>query len=153
MFDSPSASPNTTAWLVYNASAPKPDAALLTSFFDFDDTDLVPVIPEPVVPYDSLVSLVVNFTAINGINYAIINNNSYVAPNVPAIFTALTTENNATNPALYGSTTNSFVLNHLDMIWLVINNDDDGGHPCISHPYPADNSPSSRPRLPSSSSQ
>jgi iron transport multicopper oxidase len=132
MFDTPSDNPNTTAWLVYNASAPKPDAKILSSFYDFDDTNLAPLTPEPVVNYDALVSLVVNFTAINGINYAIINDNTYTAAAIPAMLTALTTGNDSTNPAIYGNTTNTFVLNHLDMVWLVINNDDEGGHPCIS---------------------
>ena len=130
MFDSPSANPNTTAWLIYNTRAPEPEAALLSDFSDFDDTVLVPLTAVPVTEYDTIVSVLVNFTVIGGINYATMNNNTYVAPNVPAIFTALTTGAEATNPALYGNTTNSFVLNHLDMVWLVINNDDGGSHPC-----------------------
>jgi iron transport multicopper oxidase len=130
MFDSPSANPNTTAWLIYNPTAPKPEAETLLAYYDFDDTNLVPLIPEPVVQFDRLITLDVNFTGINGINYAIINNNTYQAPNVPALFTALTTGAEAVNPAMYGNATNTFVLNHLDMIWLVINNDDTGGHPC-----------------------
>jgi iron transport multicopper oxidase len=131
MFDSPSANPNTTAWLVYNTLAPNPEPAILSVFFEFDDTELIPLNPLPVTMYDAIITLDVNFATINGINFAIINDNTYVAPNVPAIFTALTTGQDATTLAVYGNTTNSFVLNHLDMIWLVINNDDDGAHPCI----------------------
>ena len=130
MFDSPSAHPNVTSWLIYNPSAPKPEAELLSSFYDFDDTDLVPLQAEPPVPYDALVTAVVNFTTIDGINYAIVNNQTYEAPKVPAMFTALTTGQDSTSPWVYGNTTNSFILNHLDMVWLVINNDDGGGHPC-----------------------
>jgi iron transport multicopper oxidase len=142
MFDSPSANPNTTAWLVYNNCVPNPQPQILQEFYDFDDTDIVPATPLPVVMYDDLVSIVVNFTQYNGVNLAIINNNTYEAANVPAIFTALTTGSDATNPESYGTTDinnapfgtgpNTFVLNHLDMIWLAINNDDTGGHPCIS---------------------
>ena len=130
MFDSPSNNPNTTAWLVYNPYAPNPEPAILQEFYDWDDTKLVPLIPVPVTNHDTIVSLDVNFTSIEGINYAIINNNSYSPPNVPAIFTALTSGNDANNSEIYGNTTNTFVLNHLDMVWLVINNDDSGGHPC-----------------------
>jgi iron transport multicopper oxidase len=131
MFDHPCINPNTTAWLVYNPCLPNPEAEILSEFYDFDDTKLVPLQAESVVPYDRLIPLDVNFTQIDGINMAIINNNSYVGPNVPAIFTSLTTGNDADNPDVYGDTTNTFVLNHLDMVWLVINNDDGGGHPCI----------------------
>ena len=134
MFDSPSNNPNTTAWLVYDPSAPNPEPAILQNFYDWDDTKLVPLENVPVTNYDTIVSLVVDFKSIEGINYATINNNSYSAPNVPAIFTALTTGKDADNPEIYGNTTNTFVLNHLDMVWLVINNDDDGGHPCTSPP-------------------
>jgi iron transport multicopper oxidase len=152
MFDSPSANPNTTAWLVYNSSVSNPEPAILSAFFSFDDTELVPLDPVPVTTYDAIVTAEVNFTTINGINFAIVNNNTYVAPNVPAIFTALTTGEDATNPAIYGNTTNSFVLNHLDMIWLVINNDDSGSHPCLLFffitPFLTFSS-SSRPFLPS----
>lgn len=134
MFDSPSAHPNTTAWLVYNSSAPKPQPANLPTFFEFVDTDLIPLDPLPVTMYDTIITADVNFATIDGINFAVINNNTYIAPKVPAMFTALTTGQAAVDPVVYGNTTNSFVLNHLDMIWLVINNDDDGSHPCIS-PY------------------
>jgi iron transport multicopper oxidase len=134
MFDSPSNNPNTTAWLVYNSSAPKPEAAILQEFYAWDDTKLVPLNPVPVTKYDTIVTLDVNFTSIGGINYAIVNDNSYSPPNVPAIFTALTTGEEANNTEVYGNTTNTFVLNHLDMVWLVINNDDTGGHPCTFPP-------------------
>src|SRR5271170_7916470 len=127
MFDTPSNNPNTTGWLIYNASAPKPVAQIIQSFYDWDDTELVPIVPLPAITADTIITAFVNFTDINGINYAIINNNSYKSPNVPAMFTALTTGKFASDVSVYGATTNSFVLNHLDMIWLVINNEDTGG--------------------------
>jgi iron transport multicopper oxidase len=132
MFDSPSANPNVTGWLRYNRCAPLPEPELVLAFPEFDDMDLVPIVAQPPVPYDMLIPLTVNFSDFNGINYAIVNNNTYEAPNVPALFTALTTGANATNPETYGALTNTNVLNHLDMIWLVINNDDTGSHPCTS---------------------
>jgi len=130
MFDHDSNAPNTTAWLVYDPKAPNPEAQILQSFYEWDDTKFVPIIPLPAISADHIIVIDVNFTDINGINYAIINNNSYVSPNVPAMFTALTTGNEAKSPEVYGNTTNSFVLKHLDMVWLVINNFDTGGHPC-----------------------
>jgi iron transport multicopper oxidase len=131
MFDHDSLAPNVTSWLVYNSAAPKPQPQLIQAFYPWNDTDLVPVTPLPPVQYDTVFNITVNFTDINGINYAIINNNSYKSPDVPVIFTALTTGPNATNPAVYApGVTNTFVLNHLDMIWLAVNNEDTGGHPC-----------------------
>jgi len=118
--------------LIYNPSAPKPEAKVLSDFYDFDDTDLVPLQAEPPIPYDNLITAVVDFTSINGINYAIINNQTYQAPTVPAMFTTLTTGKDCNSLSVYGNTTNTFILNHMDMVWLVINNHDEGAHPCIS---------------------
>ena len=112
--------------------AMKPEAAILSEFYDWDDTKLVPLNPLPVMEYDTLVTVDVNFTSISWINKATINIKSYPPANVPAIFTVLTTGAAAANTALYGNTTNTFVLNHLDMIWLIINNNHEEGHPCIS---------------------
>jgi iron transport multicopper oxidase len=135
MFDHDSLRPNVTSWLVYNPAAPKPQPQIIQEFVPWNDTDLVPVTPLPPVQYDTVFNITVNFTDFNGINFAIINNNTYKPPDVPAIFTALTTGSNATNPEVYGSSvTNTFVLNHLDMIWLAINNEDSGGHPCTLPP-------------------
>lgn len=154
MFDSPSDNPNVTSWLIYNPSAPKPQAHLVSDFYDFDDTDLVPLKAEPPVPYDNLVTTVVDFTRINGINYAIVNNQTYQAPNVPAMFTTLTTGKDCNSPSVYGNTTNTFILNHMEMVWLVINNHDSGGHPCIPPSHARSyKSPSSRSFFPSSLSQ
>jgi hypothetical protein len=153
MFDSPSVNPNVTGWLRYNSQANLPEPQLVAAYPEFDDTALEPLQPEPVVPYDTLIPLIVNFTNIDGINYAVVNNNTYSPPTVPAIFTALTTGLNATNPAVYGQLTNSHVLNHLDMVWLVINNDDSGGHPCIPLLLNADTSSSPRPLISSPPSQ
>jgi len=132
MFDYPSLNPNTTAWLVYNECAPFPEAQIIQTFLDFDDTELVPLEPQGVTPYDRIVTLDANFTDINGINYAIINNQTYSPANVPTLFTALTTGQKALDPAEYGSNPNTFVLNYGDEVWIAINNFDTGNHPCKS---------------------
>jgi iron transport multicopper oxidase len=130
MFDHDSLRPNVTSWLVYNPVAPKPEPQFLQDFYPWEDTDLVPVRAFPPVEYDTLFNITANFTNINGINFAIINDNTYQSPNCPAMFTALTTGTEATNPSVYGNVTNTFILPHLHMIWLVVNNEDSGGHPC-----------------------
>jgi len=132
MFDSPSNSPNVTAWLIYDANAPKPEAQIVQAYYDWDDTDLVPLQAKGVVPPDQYVTATVNFTdSPQDINYAIVNNVTYQPPTVPTLFTVLTSGAKAVEPAIYGNTTNPFVLKHLNMIYFVINNHDTGGHPCI----------------------
>jgi iron transport multicopper oxidase len=131
MFDSPSRAPNVTAWLIYDQKAPKPEAEIVQEYYDWDDINLVPLVPLGVAPPDHFVTVTVNFTDNDqDINYAVVNNVTYQPPNVPTMFTALTSGAEAVNPAIYGNTTNSFVLKHLDMIYFVINNHDTGGHPC-----------------------
>ena len=132
MFDSPSRSPNTTAWLIYNPKAPKPEAEIVQNYFDWDDTNLVPLVPLGVVPPDHTVSVTVDFDDDDkNISHATINDVSYSPPTVPTMFTVLNSGPKCTDPSIYGNTTNSFVLNHLDMIYFAINNHDSGGHPCI----------------------
>src|ERR1700738_151687 len=80
MFDHRSLRPNTTSWLVYSAYAPNPAAKILQDFYPWDDTELVPSQPMSVVPYDRLIAIDVDFAMFNGINLAIMNNNTYVAP-------------------------------------------------------------------------
>jgi|SRR5277367_2008675 iron transport multicopper oxidase len=133
MFDSPSNAPNVTAWLIYDQNAPKPEAEIIQAYYDWEDLNLVPLTPMGVVPPDHFVTVTVDFADnAENINYAIVNNVTYQPPTVPTMFTALTTGPLAVHPWIYGSTTNPFVLKHLDMIYFVINNHDSGGHPCNS---------------------
>jgi iron transport multicopper oxidase len=130
MFDHDAKNPNTTAWLVYNNSAPRPPANPVSQFPYFDDTNLNCIPSIPPSDYDRLVSIAVNFTVSNGLNLATINGVSYQAPQIPSLFTVLSSGLNAVNPSIYGNTTNTFVLNPLEMVWIVINNHDNGSHPC-----------------------
>lgn len=60
-------------------------------------------------------------------------NSTYQSPLVPTIFTQLSMGENSSLPAVYGSQTNTFVLKHMDMVELVINNTDSGQHPFHFH--------------------
>ena len=136
MFDHPSVAPNVTSWLIYNPRAPKPEAEIVESYYDWDDTNLVPLEPMHVVSPDHLVTVTVDFQdSPENISYAIVNNVTYSPPTVPTMFTALTSGEECTNPAIYGNPANTFVLDHLDMIYFAINNHDSGGHPCILFNY------------------
>lgn len=61
------------------------------------------------------------------------NGITWTAPKVPALFTALSAGDNATNPTVYGHYTNPFVLEYGDTIDIVLNNDDTGDHPFHLH--------------------
>lgn len=50
------------------------------------------------------------------------NNISYVPQKVPTLYTALTAGEDATNPAVYGEFSHSFVLGHQEVIEIVLNN-------------------------------
>jgi iron transport multicopper oxidase len=57
---------------------------------------------------------------------AFFNDVTYVSPKVPTLYTVLSTGPNATNPTIYGSNTNAFVLAQNEVVEIVLNNDDPG---------------------------
>jgi iron transport multicopper oxidase len=128
---SPSPRPNTTAWLQYNSSATLPSARNLTSFYPFDDTKITPLLPVPVSTADHNVTLAVTFATreSDGNTVAQINGISYVAPDAPTMLTAMDAPF-PLEPYNYGPTTNSYVLRHNRMVWLIIENQTGGSHPC-----------------------
>jgi iron transport multicopper oxidase len=64
---------------------------------------------------------------------AFFNNITYVAPKVPTLYSVLTTGEAATNAAVYGRDTNTFILEHGQVIEIVLNNNDAGKHPFHLH--------------------
>lgn len=64
---------------------------------------------------------------------AFFNDISYVSPKVPTLYTVLSAGENATNPTVYGTDTNSFVLKHGEIVEIILNNDDSGRHPFHLH--------------------
>lgn len=52
---------------------------------------------------------------------------------VPTLYSVLTTGEHASNPAVYGAYTNSFVLQKNEVVEIVLNNDDPGKHPFHLH--------------------
>ena len=105
---------------------------MLDSFYDWEDTLLVPLEPEPVVDPDESHQLDFLFEILgDGVNYATFNNVSYTAPVIPTLLTALSApQNYATDATIYGTSTNSFVLGHNNMVQIILNNGDTGKHPC-----------------------
>ncbi|KAH8659042.1 putative multicopperoxidase [Ilyonectria robusta] len=126
---------NSTGWLTYDDSKPKPEAALVDSYNDFDDMNLVPydrleLYPEP----DMVVELNVIMDNLgDGANYAFFNNITYRAPKVPTLYTALSSGDLVMNPAIYGEFTHPFVLKKDQIVQIVVNNLDSGRHPFHLH--------------------
>ncbi|KAJ1900725.1 ferroxidase fet3 [Coemansia sp. IMI 209127] len=99
------------------------------------DLDLEPLDREPMLdPPDTRVTL----NAYSGIfsdqtfRHSF-NNITYAAPHVPTILTALTTGDMAMNASVYGHTSNTHVLRHLDVVEVLINNYDYYSHPFHLH--------------------
>ncbi|KAJ3283504.1 ferroxidase fet3 [Blyttiomyces sp. JEL0837] len=70
----------------------------------------------------------------DGSNHGTFNNIVYTRPNVPTLFTALTVgDEYVENPAVYGTNTNPYVLGHMNVIEVVIDNFDGGSHPFHLH--------------------
>ncbi|CZR53837.1 probable iron transport multicopper oxidase FET3 precursor [Phialocephala subalpina] len=126
---------NVTGWLVYNDTKDKPEPALVDEFDDFDDFTLTPydkmaLLPEP----DQVVSLDVIMDNLgNGKPYAFFGNVTYVSQKVPTLYTVMSTGENASNPTVYGEFSHPFVLEHNQIVEIVVNNLDTGKHPFHLH--------------------
>ena len=58
---------------------------------------------------------------------------TYTQQKVPTLYTVLSAGNEATNPVIYGETSNAQIVNYNDVVEIVINNFDTGGHPIHMH--------------------
>jgi iron transport multicopper oxidase len=130
---------NNTNWLEYNANAAF-DQAVMTvndssSLVPFDDITLVPYDRLPLYPDpDHQINVTVYMgNLLNGYGYAFLDNISYTAPKVPTLFSVLSSGDMATNSEIYGDFTHSVVLEHNDVVEIVLNNGDTGSHPFHLH--------------------
>ena len=64
---------------------------------------------------------------------AFFNDITYVRPIVPTLYTALSAGELASNATIYGVNTNPYVLQHNDVIEIILNNNDTGKHPFHLH--------------------
>ena len=130
---------NNTNWLEYSKSAPHEPAVVNVS----DSTQLAPYDDKRLVPHDQMAllpepDLQINVTVImqnldTGASYAFLNNITYTKPKVPSLYTVLSSGNESSNAVVYGDYTHSVVLQHNDVVELVLNNDDSGTHPFHLH--------------------
>lgn len=131
---------NSFNYLIYDEKLPNPHAPKWAndhdSFEPIDDMLVKPFyerefLSEP----DHTIEVVLHMENLgDGVNYAFFNNHTYVAPKVPTLLTVLSAPKNLLKDSrIYGSNTNSFILNSGDVIELVINNEDDNIHPMHMH--------------------
>lgn len=126
---------NITAPIYYNTNittfASSEDVGMDSTF---DDMALVPVEVESAVNYDHQVNLTFNFdVTTDGINRGMFNEVPYLSPKTPTLNTMLTQGNYSLTETVYGPQSQVYILNHLDMIEVVINNLDSGSHPFHLH--------------------
>ncbi|KAJ3554885.1 hypothetical protein NM688_g2878 [Phlebia brevispora] len=134
MFDSvpPTLNPNITSSITYDPSAPLKDLGTVDSYVDLADQNLVPLDVLPMLPATRTIPLEVSFdTMTDGTNRAMFNGKVFSIPMVPAIMSAVSLGSNATIPAGYGPF--SFVLDHFEVVDILIQNSDTGKHPFHMH--------------------
>ncbi|KAG0183291.1 hypothetical protein DFQ28_001822 [Apophysomyces sp. BC1034] len=127
---------NVTAPLYYDAShnnfAPSEDVGMGS---DFDDIAIPPLHRAAAVEPDHQVNLTFNFdVTTDGLNRGMFNEIPYLTPKVPTLNTLFSIGGNlSSNVDVYGPQTMAYVLKHLDMVEIVLNNLDDGDHPFHLH--------------------
>ncbi|KXN86655.1 Iron transport multicopper oxidase fio1 [Leucoagaricus sp. SymC.cos] len=134
MFDSvPEAlNPNVTSSITYNSSASITNSGFVNEYHDVDDVSLAPIQQIAQPRATKTIELEVIFdTMDDGTNHGSFNSVVYNSPQVPAILSSLTLGSNATVEQAYGP--QSFVVNHMDVVDLVIKNADAGKHPFHLH--------------------
>lgn len=103
----------------------------MDEYQEVNDIALVPVEVIPMPNVTKTIELEVTFdTMDDGTNHAMFNMVTYNMPLVPALFSQLTLGENATVADAYGPL--SFVVDHLEVVDIVIKNGDAGKHPlCV----------------------
>ncbi|KAK7036555.1 ferroxidase fet3 [Paramarasmius palmivorus] len=134
MFDTvpPALNPNVTSSITYSSSAALTDSGFVDEYKMVEDIGLVPVEKVAAPAVTKTIELEVLFdTMDDGTNRAMFNQITYNQPKTPAIFSELTLGNDATVEKAYGPL--SFVVNHMEVVDLVVKNGDAGKHPFHLH--------------------
>ncbi|KAK5634915.1 hypothetical protein RRF57_010627 [Xylaria bambusicola] len=132
--------PSFYGYLVYDSSKSLPaQVPLPDSPAHFDDINLV---TSPAYTVDQVATynhvdlqlvLNMNFSIINNQTRATINDVTGIPQLVPTLYTALSAGSNAWNPLVYGVNSVPFVIKHGQVVEIIINNFDTGGHPWHLH--------------------
>ncbi|KAL6454027.1 FET3 Iron transport multicopper oxidase FET3 [Candida maltosa Xu316] len=127
---------NGTNYIQYNEDADLPEPYLLDSIDDFFDDFYLKPLSNTTLFDDADYTITVDVQMDNlgnGVNYAFFNNITYTAPKVPTLMSVLSSGDQASNELVYGTNTNSFVLQKDDVVDIVLNNLDTGKHPFHLH--------------------
>ncbi|GHJ88753.1 hypothetical protein NliqN6_5155 [Naganishia liquefaciens] len=126
---------NNTLSIQYSASAPAPAAFNLTDSFEVtNETSLVPIVSQAIMPHDVNYTFVITFdTYDNGEPRAAFNDITYQMPKVPSLFSLLSMGEDASLERIYGTMSNAVTIKHLDVIQLTLVNTDTGFHPFHLH--------------------
>lgn len=120
--------PNATSYIEYSSAAETEDLGTVDAYEALNDTLLTPADVVAMPAATRTIELEFEFdTMDDGTNHAVINGVTYNSPNVPAIMSALTLGANASVAEAYGP--QSFVVDHLDVVDIVVKNADTGKHP------------------------
>ncbi|KAI9485971.1 MAG: multicopper oxidase-domain-containing protein [Benjaminiella poitrasii] len=127
--------PNITAPVYYNNNtnifAASED---IGSASDFDDIELVPLDVIEAVSPDATYNMTIEFDiTTDGLNRGMFNRVPYISPYITALFSAVTGGMFASNVDYYGPQGSVYVLRHMDMVELILNNSDDDDHPFHLH--------------------
>ncbi|KAF9530009.1 ferroxidase [Crepidotus variabilis] len=134
MFDDmpPNLNPNVTSSVTYSSSASIQDLGFVDEYHDVNDTALVPVIKIASPAATKTIELEVSLgTMDDGINRGMFNQITFNSQKVPSVFSALTLGSNATIQEAYGPL--SIVIDHMEVIDIVLKNSDAGKHPFHLH--------------------
>lgn len=137
MFKTPSPNPEfrnaTFATLSYNSNK-TPAAPFPPVMPPIDDITVLPLDNEPLLgPVDKQIVLDFNFTHIDGVQRAIVNQVTYLPQKTPTLYTALSVgEGNVTDASNYGQV-NPIFAEYGQVIEIVLNNHDNNGHPWHLH--------------------
>ncbi|OAG06621.1 multicopper oxidase [Paraphaeosphaeria sporulosa] len=126
---------NATGWLLLDSSKELPAPIKMDVFEALDDMSLRPLDSLAALrEVDRTITLDMKMDNLgDGANYAFFNNSTYVEPNVPTLYTVMSSGEYSSNPIVYGSHTNSFVLHGNETVEIILNNNDDGKHPFHLH--------------------
>jgi iron transport multicopper oxidase len=125
---------NATAWLVYNESASLPAPPVYQVFNFVDDLSYVPVDKQPVLePVNHQIIIDFNSDNSSGTPRYAINGQTYLTPEVPSLYSAITLNSTySNNPIVYGHT-NPFILKYNDVVEVVVNDYHNNLHPFHLH--------------------
>ncbi|KAF8121904.1 Fet3 protein [Boletus edulis] len=128
----PNLQPNVTSSITYTPTDNITDLGPVDCYEMTNDTALAPLVAIPQYNATANVEFLVVFqTMDDGTSRAMLDGYVYNSPLVPAIVSALTLGENATNPEAYGPL--AVMINHLDVVNIVVNNSDTGAHPFHLH--------------------